>query len=117
VQFLRCLPEFSGFSFEFQFGSGYHPEPKLGLAGFLAASANFILKIFFGNRIVRFTIICTNTRAGTDKLADERCGYRIFGNRFGESNHSFTELRRPLLQIKRLIVLPFGFGISLVIRI
>jgi hypothetical protein len=47
VQFLCFLPQFSGFSFEFRFGSGDQPQPKLGFPSLFATSADFILEILF----------------------------------------------------------------------
>lgn len=80
-----------------------HPKPVLTFFGFFAANANSVCEIFTSKRIVRFTVISTNTAARSDQLLNINFANIGFGETFAVFKYRFSKLRSPLLQVKLFI--------------
>jgi hypothetical protein len=100
MQFFRFLPKFAGIGFGLRFGGGNHSQPEFGFAGFLAAGADFIFEILFGNRIVGFALIRAHACASTNKLAYQRLRHGIDGGFLCELEDGFAKQRSSLFQIE-----------------
>ena len=99
MEFFRFLPErFRGFA---EFGRGFydHADEESRLPRFLFTVADLLLEFFFRNRVVGFAIVRPDACTGTDRLADQPLGNRIFWNCSRKSNNRLAEQSRSFFQV------------------
>src|ERR1041385_4306417 len=70
-----------------------------GFARFFSTGADVFQEFFFGNRVIRLGIVCSDARRCTNELSDESTGYRVLWNCPGKIYDRLAEARRSLFEI------------------
>ena len=103
MNFLRLAEELAGFFSEFRFRGRNHAEKVFRLLGFLHAAADDVSEIFFRDAFVRLAVVRPNARAAADELIDQPVSVRAARDFFQETDDSFSETRRALFEIERML--------------
>jgi len=104
VKFIRLLPNgFGGFS-QLWNGANDHPDKKLRFSRLLFAGSNLVLELLLRNRVIRFTVVGTHTRACSDDLRYQPLRHFVYRDALRKINDLLTKQSGALLQVIRLFI-------------
>jgi hypothetical protein len=104
MKLIRLLPNgFGGFS-QLWNGANDHSDKKLRLSGLFFAGSNLVLELLLRNRVIRFTVVGTHTRACSDDLRYQPLRHFVYRDALRKINDLLTKQSGALLQVIRLFI-------------
>jgi hypothetical protein len=99
MQFFCFSPKPASLWLQHRHRSNNHAKEMLRLPRLFSTGSDVFKKFLLRHGIIRFDVIRSHTRSGTDQLADYSTGDRALGNCFREIDNCFSKSCRSFLKI------------------